>query len=217
MVVFNLSLLNSINVDLNAGSQPIVEQLQLTVEKPFHYIKEIGTLSSWYYVTGIVKNTGKKPVKHARALVKAETFDGKPIEREAIVYPSRLAPGQKGIVEYQVGETKNFNIGKFFLEPGSFSIDEEERYTDLKLEKVSQEDDHRYIISKARITNTGNKVSPLVSIEFAFFDAEGHVLTRSVSLFPSLKAGESLEVGSVVYSPVESNPITSWEIQIDYE
>lgn len=199
------------------GSGAQEPQGSTAVVDSFSLVNSLG----YYHVTGIIENTGSIPVKHARANVIIHTADGKEDAYEdVIVYPARLAPGEKGGFDLTLGKAEGYDTGNFNVQAGSFVVDDTNPYTALKVENLRSDDSGGYYRAYATIQNTGNEQAPMYWVKALFYNAEGHVLNTGTSALvkggEGIKPGESIEVSFVVAHPNSSLQITSHAAFVDF-
>ncbi len=193
---------------------------QLEVANTFSYLKDVSP-NQWYYITGIVKNVGKDPVKHARVNVTYYLADGTRKYNDNIVpWPPRLEPGQKAAFAYQVGklETPNqFDIGNYKVEPSTFQVTEK-AIKDIEI--VSKKtDDSTYFL--ATVKNVGNRTLTRYVASVTTYDNQGHVLDAGGGLLiPSdlkeLLPGQTAEFKKVISHPSKELKTTDFDIEFDY-
>jgi hypothetical protein len=205
-----------------------IEDSELPTEEPLsegslelinshHYVTSLG----YYHITGLVKNNGTVPVKHARVLVKFYKNTGEEVTfPEVIVQPSRLAPGEIGAFDLTVGQEENFDVGNFEVMPSTFTIDNSNPYTDLEVETINVTSSKDLYTINTVTKNVGNKEAPFYWVTAIFYDSEGNVISIAVDPLVvddrGIKPGETKESFLGAPHPSESYLIVDHDVFIDF-
>ena len=185
---------------------------KLELVRSYYYVTDLG----WYFITGLVNNTGTVPIQFVRAKVTYYLADGTPDTGEYIVHPSYLAPNETGGFVVTVGTSGNYDIGKYEADAGSFVVTEASADSfSIGNQKLSASSS--YPTASAEITNTGTAPSTTSWANAIFYDADGNVLeTGTDVLGTGLKPGAISKVSFTVRQPSKTIRITSAEIRPDY-
>ena len=185
---------------------------KLELVRSYYYVTDLG----WYFITGLVNNTGTVPIQFVRAKVTYYLADGTPDTGEYIVHPSYLAPNETGGFVVTVGTSGNYDIGKYEADAGSFVVTEASADSfSIGNQKLSASSS--YPTASAEITNTGSQIATADWANAIFYDAEGNVLeTGSDAFGVEFEPGAKRKVSFTVRQPSDTVRITSAEIKVDY-
>jgi len=200
--------------------EPVQEDIaRLKILETFDYYFDTGT-TKYYYVTALVQNTGNVVITYPEVDVTLHK-GGVPVQWNDInVYPTRLAPGEKGAAVFQSGKLGEYDDGDFRIVPGGFFIEEEKPYLDIEYQGKTFERIQGYYRAAATFKNIGQERAPSYTVRFIFYTSKGQVVTTSVGhLLKDLKGllpGESVEVRTIVSEPMEIDIISGFDAFVDF-
>jgi len=178
-------------------------------------------INKYYHITALVQNTNKLPIKHARVNVTVvKRGGGTVVFDNVLVHPSRLAPGQRGGVDFSAGELGKYKENDFKVEGGSFVIDDSNPYVSIQNRGQTWEVERGYYKASATFKNIGAEQAKMYSVSFLYYDYKGRILKTGAGFLnkdgAGLKPGDSLKIGNVVAQPAEVDIIAGFDAVVDF-